>query len=133
MHLILCVDENDGLSFGGRRLSRDREVIAHILVLCAGEKLWVNSYTGKMFPENTVCIDEAFLENAKPGDFCFVETNPLEPISDKVESVILYKWNRLYPSTVKFPRAILQNMRLEYTEEFVGNSHQLITMERYIR
>ena len=61
MHLIVCVDDRDGMSFCGRRLSRDRELIAHILKLTAGRKLWMSAYSAKMFPDADVMEDESFL------------------------------------------------------------------------
>ena len=132
MHLIFCVDERDGLSFCGRRLSLDREVYAHILRLCDGYSLWTTLDSASLFPEGTVHADEDFLQKAADGDYCFVETLPANEVFQRAESVILYQWNRRYPSTEKFPRAILSGMRMHQREDFPGNSHELITMERYM-
>ena len=131
MHLIFCVDEKDGLSFCGRRLSRDREVYAHILRICEGHLLWTAPNSAILFPKDSVMADFDFLKKASLGDYCFVE-NPLqtEAISG-LESVILYHWNRHYPSTEKFSRSLLDGMRLIETVEFPGSSHDNITMERY--
>lgn len=131
MHLILCIDDRDGLSFCGRRLSRDSRVIENILLLTKGHTLWVHPYSEKLFPSGAVLVDEQFLGKAGQEDFCFVEITPLlHPIQD-LESVSLYHWNRAYPATVKFDREILTPMHLTYTEEFSGNSHETITLERY--
>ena len=132
MHLIFCVDEKDGLSFCGRRLSRDREVYAHILRICEGHLLWTAPSSATLFCDGSVVADTDFLMKASQGDYCFVE-NPLqtEAISG-LESVILYHWNRHYPSTEKFSRSLLDGMRLIETVEFPGSSHDNITMERYV-
>lgn len=132
MHLILCIDERDGLSFCGRRLSQDKILNQHMLSITAGHKLWMSPYSRKLFPGDDVTADDAFLEKAGLGDYCFLETAPLPETCENLESVILYHWNRTYPSTVKFPRCLLENRHLEHTEEFPGSSHEKITMERYI-
>ena len=131
MHLILCVDNRDGLSFCGRRLSQDRAVCAHILGLTADAVLWMSAYSQPLFPGADVRVDADFQRKAGPGEYCFLETTPLLDTYDNLESVVLYHWNRDYPATVKFPRKLLAPMHLVYTEEFPGNSHNTITMERY--
>ena len=131
MHLIFCIDDRDGLSFCGRRLSQDRELNRHMLKLTSGHKLWMSHYSAKLFPDCSVQIDEDFQHKADTDDYCFLETaDPLEAY-EHLESVTLYHWNRSYPSTQKFPRSLLNNMHLEYTEDFHGSSHEKITMERY--
>ena len=47
--------------------------------------------------------------------------------------VYLYKWNRKYPSDVKFPKDMLNDFKLEGSTDFEGNSHEKITEERYVR
>lgn len=133
MHLIVCVDERDGLSFCGRRLSRDGILNQHMLTLASGHKLWMNAYSAKMFSGDTVCADEDFLLRAGSDDFCFLENSPLPKTNETLESVILYHWNRTYPSNVTFPRALLDGMHLVKEEEFPGRSHEMITMEWYTR
>lgn len=133
MHLILCIDDRDGLSFCGRRLSQDRELCAHLLRLTEGSKLWMSAYSAKLFPADKVIIDEDFQQKAGAGAYCFLETAPFLETYENLESVTLYHWNRVYPATVKFDRKILTPMHLEHTEEFPGNSHEMITMERFVR
>lgn len=131
MHLILCIDERDGLSFCGKRQSRDRIVNDHILQLASGQKVWMSPYSAPFFEGNAVCADAHFLEKAGVGEYCFLEVDPLPENNENLESVILYHWNRTYPSTVKFPRSLLSGMNLVQREEFSGSSHETITMERY--
>lgn len=131
MHLILCVDKKDGLSFCGRRLSRDRRLCDHILQLTSGSPLWMSAYSAPLFPDADVRVDEDFQRKAGPGEYCFLEVTPLLDVYSNLESVTLYQWNRDYPATIKFPRELLADMHLVSTEEFAGNSHEIITMERY--
>ena len=133
MHLIVCIDECDGMSFCGRRQSRDSEVFAHMLRIADGVKLWMSAYSAPFFAGTDVAVDEDFQRKAGAGEYCFVETDPLLPTYENLESVVLYYWNRTYPSTMKVPRSLLDGMHLECTEEFAGRSHERITMERFTR
>ena len=129
MHLILCADDRNGLSFCGRRLSRDRLLIEHMLMLSAGQRLWVHPYSLPLFPSDAVIAHEAFLDKAQAGEYCFLEISRLP---ETVESVVLYRWNRAYPATETLPQNLLSSMHLVHTEEFPGSSHEKITMEKYI-
>lgn len=131
MHLIVCIEEHDGMSYRGRRLSSDRALTEYILNLTSDSKLWMNAYSAGLFPQRAVCADEAFLHKAGEGEYCFAEATPLNELTN-VESVTLCRWNRRYPSTCTFPRELLKGMRLEHREDFPGNSHDKITVERYI-
>ena len=133
MHMIVCIDERDGLSFCGRRLSRDSVLNQHMLKMTEGHALWMNAYSAKMFSGTDICEDELYLKKAAMGEYCFLENATLPETNENLESVILYHWNRTYPSTVKFPRELLEGMQLVHTEEFAGSSHEMITMERYTR
>ena len=133
MHLIFCVDGRDGLSFCGRRLSRDRFLSAHIQKLAEGSLLWISPYSAELFDNTRIQISKDFLRLAKSGHYCFIETLPQTVSKQAVESVILYCWNRSYPATDYFDRSLLQGMTLAETREFPGSSHEKITMERYIR
>lgn len=132
MHLFFCIDERDGLSFCGRRLSQDRELISHMLNLTSGNQLWVHPYSANLFPAGSVLVDVDYLSKADVGAYCLVEKGPFPKVWQSVESVTLYHWNRAYPSTERFPRSLLANMYKEITEDFSGNSHEIITMERFV-
>ena len=131
MHLIVCIEEKDGMSFCGRRLSVDREVTAHILRTISGSQLWMNRYSSELYAEQEILIDEDFLYKAGAEDYCFLENSPVPADIGNVNSVLIYHWNRRYPSTVKFPRKLLDGKKLVETVEFPGYSHEKITMERY--
>lgn len=131
MHLIVCIDDRDGMAFCGRRLSRDREVITHIQAQTNGCRLWMHPQSAQLFADATVEADPDFLKKVQSGDYCFAETTPLPNEWENLESVTLYYWNRTYPSTLRFPRSLLRRMHLVRTETFPGNSHETLTMEYY--
>lgn len=130
MHLIVCVEQQDGMSFCGRRLSSDRALTEYILSITSGNKLWMNDYSAKLFPETEINVHACFLHMASRGEYCFVENIPLENLTD-IESVTLCHWNRRYPYTQIFPRKLLARMHLVQSVDFPGNSHEKITVERY--
>ena len=130
MHLIVCLGARDGMSFCGRRLSRDRAVSEHILRLTAGKTLWCAPESAMLFPEGTVSISPDFQEKAGRGEYCFLETGPW-PSAAEMESITVYNWNRTYPYSVKFPKEILRTMQPVTIEEFAGFSHEKITMTRF--
>ena len=49
MIAIVCLDDENGMLFNGRRQSRDRVVTERIALLAAGKKLWMNEYSAGLF------------------------------------------------------------------------------------
>lgn len=135
MIAVVCVDEENGMMFHGRRQSQDRILRENLIRECGENILHMNEYSAKMFKENVgtqMVVSEDFLCDAKTGEFCFVENRDIGDFLQKLESVILYKWNRRYPAdfylSISFPS---ENWVLERTEEFTGSSHEKITKEVY--
>lgn len=136
MIAILCIDLRYGLMFGGRRQSRDRLVLEDIQNLCGQKPLRMNEYSGRLFLQyGFPCpnVSEHFLDEAGPGDFCFVEDAPLSDVRDKLEKLILYQWNRTYPADLYFNPELINGWTRTETKEFSGSSHQTITREVYER
>ena len=76
MILIVCVDDDNGMMFNHRRQIQDRVLRERVLGMTAGSRLWMNHYTEKQFAtENApqINVDDGFLNEAAPGDYCFVE------------------------------------------------------------
>ncbi len=134
MIVILCLDDKNGMMFNNRRQSKDKFVIQDILKLVNGKKLFISSYSESLFQglESKLIIDNNFLNNAAEEDYCFVENNNLKDFSEKIEKIIVYKWNRIYPSDLKLEITI-QDWNLIGRFEFVGNSHDKITREVYVK
>ena len=135
MIAVVCVDEKNGMMFHGRRQSQDRILRENLLQECRGKQLYMNEYSAKMFRndvEAKIRVSEDFLCDAGEGDFCFAEDTDIGAYFQKIESVILYRWNRRYPADVFLSLGLSDgNWRLERTEEFKGSSHERITKEVY--
>ncbi|MCD8368835.1 MAG: ribonuclease Z [Clostridiales bacterium] len=132
MIILVCVDDAGGMLFNHRRQSRDRVVQNDMLELAAGSRLWMNSYSVGQFPEDAVPeirVSDDFLEEARAGEYCFVEDADLSACRVRMEQVILYRWNRRYPADVYLDPTLLEGFVLTETSEFPGFSHEKITRE----
>ena len=134
MKLIVCLDDKDGMLFAGRRQSKDVALRQRVLELTKESCLWMNAYSAGQFAEKAAHLrcDEAFLDKASAGEYCFVENRDVAPYAERIEEVVIYRWNRAYPSDMKFPVQLFADrwQRISHVE-FTGNSHELITEEVY--
>lgn len=133
MRLIICLDDKNGYAFANRRQSRDKNQIAKMLQTVGDNRLFLNSYSAKLFeslPDNVV-IDEKFLNIALKDDFCFVENLDITGYIPTAEQIIIYRWNRVYPSDKRLSEELFSDKRLISSTDFVGNSHEKITEEVY--
>lgn len=134
MIIIVCLDDNDGMLFNGRRQSRDGVLCQKIIELSKNSTLLMSPYSKPLFDDEVADFqsDEAFLELAQSGEYCFVENKNIETCLPKTEMVIIFRWNRNYPSDVKFPMHLLENWKKTEVTVFPGKSHDKITQEVYI-
>ena len=118
--------------FNHRRLSRDRRVCEKILDYSNEKELWMNAYSRKLFTNltdiNNIQVDEEFLD--KSQSICFVENQDITPYLPKIDTLVLFQWNRDYPADFFFT-VNLSQWNLISTEDFEGTSHEKITMEVY--
>lgn len=131
MNIIFCIDDKNGISFNKRRQSRDEAVCKRILQITGAQTLRMSEESEKLFVNADITAQNDFLENAQKGDFCFAENDSFIKYLDKVEKVIIYRWNRVYPSDVKINTDFLKTKNKVSAMDFEGNSHQKITEEIY--
>lgn len=133
LNVFVCVDENLGISFNNRRQSRDAEVASKVIEMSNGGKLYMNEYSSKLFKNySNILVDNDYLNIAEEGDCCFVELNSLGDYNDKIDTVTLFKWNKVYPSDMKLD-IIFSDRKLEKVFCFKGTSHDKITCEVWTR
>ncbi|MDO4618530.1 MAG: ribonuclease Z [Clostridia bacterium] len=134
MKIIACIEERNGMSFNLRRVSSDKKVIERIWKLLKGGSLWLSEYSAPLFKDTALQLktDSAFLSKAQYEDYCFVENTDVTPYIAKCSGLILFKWNKKYPSDLKFPtESVVSGKIMKFSEEFSGTSHDKITMEVY--
>lgn len=128
MTVALCIDDENGLLFGSRRQSRDRVLLEDLIKESQG-KLLILPFSQKLLGDRAeVCPD------LSEEGFYFLEDQPLAPLKDRITTLILYRWNRLYPADFYLdltPRQL--GLKLARTEELCGSSHPKITKEVYKR
>ena len=137
LKIILCTDKVGGMMFNNRRVSRDSAVYADIMKTVRGEVLYIKPYSEKLF----LPLAEKYgmpkvipdpLKVAKDGEWCFIEDEDISPVIDKVESILIYNWNRNYPYELKFDTQVLNDLfRLSGRDKFEGTSHEEIIRELY--
>lgn len=106
MNLILCLDNRNGMSFNGRKQSRDRMVDADVEIL------------SKEKPDQYLRID-------------FWKDMPEDKIKE-IEEILVYRWDKKYPAD-EFCPIDFSKWELVEQKELEGYSHEKITRERYKR
>ena len=131
--VAFCLDDGLGMMFCGKRQSRDRLLIRDLLQSIEDRPLWIHPYSKPLF-EGTAApnVSEHPMEDCPNGAVCFLETEPPTAHLPQIERILLYRWNRLYPSDLRFQIHPLQlGYRLTEASELVGSSHDKITKEVY--
>ena len=129
MTLYLCLDDRNGLQFNKRRQSRDAAVLEDIRSQCTG-KLLIDPFSEKLIQEAGIPYA---LAPEKAEDF-FAEDVPSEELLEQTKKIVIYRWNRHYPSDVRWePDLATMGFGLTETTEFPGTSHERITREVYER
>ena len=133
MKLIVCVDDNYGILFNNRRVSRDKAVILKISELINSNEILVSEYSSELFSDTSVNLKIVKgIFKRTDGSYIFCEEEIPPKYFNKITEIYLFKWNRKYPSDVKFPFVDLcEKAELSATEKLVGNSHPEITFEVY--
>lgn len=133
MEQILCIDDDFGMMFNHRRQSQDRILRKHIMNNWS--HVYMTEYSKKMFeteellPGFSVSIwksGEALLQDVT----LFIE-DP-DDLQD-AELLIIYCWNRRYPSDKKLPAGFLDHYAMISEQDFAGSSHDKITERKYIK
>ena len=136
MKVIVCIDERRGMIFNNRRQSKDRVLLENLKNIVGENRLLCSSFSDKMLAEANLphITTDSFLEDAKSQDFCFVENISIKSFIDKIDTLIVYNWNRLYPSDLRF-EIIPELLGFKKTGcvEFKGSSHEKITRETFER
>lgn len=132
MKIFVCVDDEGGMTFMQRRVSRDRAVTEDI-ANTAGESLTVFPYSERLFkdagysPRVVSCDAEP-----EDGDSLFIEDRSVKKFIDRIDTLTIYRWNRLYPSDRKIDLSpIEEGFSLIESCDMAGKSHEKITKEVY--
>ena len=130
MKLFICIDDEGGMAFMGRRVSRDRVVTEDIATI-SGDNLAVFQYSERLFRE-AGHSPRVISDRADGCDALFIEDRSPRDYLGKSDTLVIYKWNRLYPSDLKMDFCPTElGFKLAESVDLVGNSHEKITRETY--
>lgn len=141
MTLVFTVDECYGLAFGKRRQSRDRELTKDLVRYANGRNIYAEEYSRLLFDEaeiDTASVGVSFnddpLAEASGDSVILLELSCPDGALDLVDEVVIYLWNRRYPSTAKLDIGYIERyFSLTESVDFVGNSHEKLTRVTYKR
>lgn len=129
--VYICLDDRNGMLFGGRRQSRDSRVFEDIRRELTGVLL-IDSFSQSL--ARRAEIPYALVEGPLPekGQF-FLEIRPgAEALA--ADRLVIYRWGRHYPADVYFNVQLSDaGFRLEQILEFPGSSHECIRKEVYVK
>ena len=136
--VFVCVDNDNGMMFNNRRCSSDITVTQRILdwVKERNKTLCMEAYSKPLFdkiPDHGVPIkifDTARELVNSDEEILFVERNDCFDVYP--HTLIMFRWNRSYPSDTKFCMDLQDSFLMVESEEFFGVSHDNITKEVYV-
>lgn len=138
MNIITCIDNKNAMAFNQRRQSQDRLLLADLLTLTETKALYMSPYTSKLFTfgkEGNIKISDMPHLDCGKGECCFIEEVDPAAFEEEIETLIIYRWNKVYPGDLFFTIDIGEDSpwkRIE-SKDFVGSSHEKITREIYAR
>ena len=137
MNIIVCLDDKNGMMFNKRRQSQDKVLRENIKEIIKDKTLFMNEYSYKLYKDidtGNIIVSENFLTECSNDDFSLVENKELKNYLNKINTIIIYKWNRLYPADFHFDINLNNDSwKIINIEVFQGSSHDKITKETYRR
>lgn len=135
MTIYLCLDDKNGMRFNHRRQSRDSAVLEDIRAQLSGP-LTIDPFSEKLVAgaEIPYRLAPEDLSTLPQGAHFFAEARTAGELLPLASRLVLYRWNRVYPSDVRWEADPVQaGFSLRETGEFPGSSHKKITKEVYTR
>lgn len=133
--VAICIDDGLGLMLFGKRQSRDRVLISEFIESNGDKNIYISPFSRLLFePHPSVRISDDPFAEAEEGSALFIENIKLDGKIDDIGTLIIYRWNRKYPSDVKLTLDPLKcGFKLSSKKDFAGSSHEKITKEIYVR
>ena len=134
MTVFLCIDDRGGMTFMKRRLSRDKIMIEDLSKEVGEGILYISDFSEALFSDSELSVMSVSnpLTSAGEDDFAFIEDIPISNAIDRIDTLIIYKWNRKYPYDFALDIDPLNcGFSLLSSCDFKGNSHDKITKEIY--
>lgn len=127
MTAIIALDDKDGYTLFGKRLSRDRRMIDDIVT--SFPKVYTLPGSAELFAGRNVTIAGNAADGIPDDAAIFLENTPVPAAAD---TLIVYRWGKHYPSNVRYTPA-KDRWYIRKTEDFEGYSHPKMKKETYSR
>lgn len=134
MKAIVCVDNTLGIQFNKRRVSQDVHQRNDLFQLLNDELLYMSAYSGKLYDvphRNNIRISNTYYEECA-DHYCLFEDDKINDYKQNIQLLILYCWNKDYPSDIKLSLNFSE-FKIKQQYEFIGSSHDTITRIIYER
>ena len=136
MTVFVCTDSRGGILFCNRRVSRDIKIIEDIVRYIDDGILYVSDFSEDLFEESDASVISVPDPLAVAGSnaFVFIENTLIAPYADKIDRLVTYNFGEAYPYDKRLdfdPKSLGFTLRSRRT--FVGNSHDNVTREDYIK
>lgn len=131
MKVIVCLENNNGITFNNRRLTKDKKIIEDIVSLVGDKEIICSSYSAELFLNYKVNLnidDNSYLPNGT--NYYFLEN--IYPKYNNFSQLIVYKWNRDYPYDRTFSFDY-NKYKIKSIKDLNGFSHKKITRIIYER
>ena len=100
--VAITVDDKMGIAFNNRRQSKDKILIADI---CneTESPIYVTSYSAPLFEEyeDKIRVVKEPMRECPDDGVCFVEMTEIRSYANEISRLVIYRWNRHYPSDKK--------------------------------
>ena len=129
--VYVCLDDRNGMSFNGRRQSRDSKIFEDIRQELPGELL-IDPFSEKLIER--AGLPYRLMEGPLPeeGNF-FLEMRPAQEAL-AADRIVIYRWGRHYPADRRWDLDLeAQGYSLAEQKAFLGTSHELIGKDVYRR
>lgn len=135
MKLIFCVDNALGLLFNHRRVSQDIAIREDLQQLTNHSTLYMDDYSFELFQDDRLTNIQvrADLPNPQLSGYQFIEQQNIPTHFQTGDELIIYYFNRCYPSDKKIPFDVNQSTHwhIQSVSPFVGQAHDKITRVIY--
>lgn len=129
MKIAVCVAENGGITFNGRRVSRDKKILEDMISLFGRVEVGESAFG--MFERAGLSERASICTEKNPDGALFIEKDPAEYYGSAAAAVI-YRFNVNYPADVYMTSSPADNgFTLVSVTEFAGETHEKITREVY--
>ena len=137
MKVIICVDDRGGVSYHGRRLSQDRLQRIDVIQRFASHGFCMKKETADLYHQiDKRCyqVIPAWKQVLSSDRWWVSEDIEFLQWLDQLEELVIYRWNRLYPSDKKLLLSLpVADWRCILHDSFVGSSHAKIDVEHYVK